>query len=74
MQRGRKDHEILSNSRFSTVSSVRRESDRLRIPKCLNLSMISVIYDTRNYCQGSNKRRMKRTYHFASYTLLQKKT
>ena len=51
MRRARKDHDILSNSRFSTVSSVRRESDRLRIPKGLNLSMITIIYDTQNYCQ-----------------------
>ena len=51
MQRARRDYETLSNSRFSTVSSVRRESDRLCIPKCLNLSMITVIYDTQDYCQ-----------------------
>ena len=33
MQRTRKDCETLSSSRFSTVSSVGRESDRLRLLK-----------------------------------------
>ena len=45
MPRTRKDCETLLNSRFTRVLTVRRENDRLRIPKRLDLSMITVIYD-----------------------------